>query len=197
MARKKTVAIGLDRMTASIRFARAELKGGSKALMSAIGQYLADEAAERIRSGRNVGPDGEPWQEWSPSYAKLRAGARERAKARRKAIKAGTARPLRGDEPAYGVFSTHALKNRKMLVASMTWAADAKTARVGSNMRYAKFVQWGTLDLRTEPGKTPIMRTTGAKGVAARPFLGVSRENEEEIARMAVNWARRALRGKK
>lgn len=62
------------------------------------------------------------------------------------------------------------LVNRGMLMRSITHAASARSVIVGSNMAYARFHQEGT------------------KNMPARPFLGLSKHDYEDVADLLDDW---------
>lgn len=62
------------------------------------------------------------------------------------------------------------LVNRGMLMRSITHSASTRSVIVGSNMAYARFHQEGT------------------KNMPARPFLGLSKHDYEDVADLLDDW---------
>lgn len=62
------------------------------------------------------------------------------------------------------------LVNRGMLMRSITHSASARSVIVGSNMAYARFHQEGT------------------KNMPARPFLGLSKHDYDDVADLLDDW---------
>lgn len=64
------------------------------------------------------------------------------------------------------------------LYRSITYLASDEDVVVGTNRRYAALQQLGG---------TPDMKNPGARAVPARPFLGVSEDDQEEILRIITD----------
>jgi len=135
-------------------------------LADAIGQTLTASAERRLTT-TNVDPDGTPW----PVSARVRA---------------------RGGKTQ---------TNRGHLAASLTHAvgADGGSVTVGSNKPYAAMRQFGGTIRPKKPGGVLIFTTFDEKGqevkVAAkkvtqpaRPYLGVSDEDADEMAGLALDY---------
>lgn len=95
---------------------------------------LLEAQTKRRIQDEKTAPNGEAWKAWTPEYAATRG-------------------------PQHSL-----LIDTQALLDSIAGSATKKTARVGTNMVYAPFVQ-----------KT-------------RPFLGMSRENKAELLEMLVDW---------
>lgn len=74
--------------------------------------------------------------------------------------------------------SDHILRVRGHLYASITHLATDEDVLVGTNRRYAALHQFG--------GR-PGMRNPGAAAVPARPFLGISEDDRDEILRILAD----------
>lgn len=78
----------------------------------------------------------------------------------------------------------HILRRKGLLYQSLTYAATHADVAVGSNRIYAAIHQLGGTD-DMDPGPA---------AVPARPFLGVSDEDEREIEEILMEHLQRALR---
>lgn len=61
---------------------------------------------------------------------------------------------------------------------SIQYVADARSVQVGSNLVYAAIHQFGG-----EPGMAP-----GPAGIPARPWLGLSADNLDDLAAVVEDW---------
>jgi len=71
--------------------------------------------------------------------------------------------------------SAHILRQKMHLYRSITHTATDREAIIGSNRRYAALHQFGG---------TAGMKNAGARAVPARPFLGLSRADLDEVVRI-------------
>lgn len=119
--------------------------GNQYDLMTQLVQCISNQSKERFET--QIDPDGKPWKEWHPAYAKT--------------VRNPNASILR---------QSGALQRS---IASQGFGP--KTGIVGTKLAYAGTHQYG--------GKTK-------KGwrVPARPFLGISDSDREELRELAKNW---------
>lgn len=128
-------------------------------LMDMIGPRLRDAARNRIAS-TNVGPDGVPWP---VSFRAKTEGGKT-------------------------------LLDTTDLSESLTWRASAREVEIGSNLIYAAIHQFGgdivpvsagALTFRLANGQ---MVTCGKVTIPARPYLGVSDEDEVILTDLALTY---------
>lgn len=160
---------------AQIRGAVAQLRfalGRPEALTRPIGVRLAENAQDRFRAER--APDGTPWQRLNPVYAEVKQGP-------------GI---LRG--PNW---------SRSGLNASITSAASGWDVSVGSNKVHAAVHQFGAM-IRPKRGAFLTLRLPNGAiwGVAqqvtipARPYLGLSAEDQQDVLDIVEDFADRQFR---
>ncbi|MQX36821.1 phage virion morphogenesis protein [Roseospira navarrensis] len=133
-------------------------------LMDEIGAALVTSVQQRFQAGRS--PDGD---RWTPSRRAARTGGQT-------------------------------LVDRGHLRDSITHAADSRSARVGTNLIYARIHQLGGQIRARAGGALAIPLPDG--GVAlrksvtlpARPYLGISADDREEIGDIIRERLRDALR---
>jgi len=133
-------------------------------LMDEIGSALVTSTQQRFEAG--TGPDGE---RWTPSMRALRTGGQT-------------------------------LTDRGHLRDSVTHAANARSVQVGSNLIYARPHQLGATIRAKAGGALAIPLPDG--GVAlkqsvtlpARPYLGISADDQAEIGDIIRERLRDALR---
>lgn len=175
------LTITVDDAQARARLARlAEL--GMASLMPRLGEYLTESAQRRFAT--QTAPDGAPWAPLQARYA------------RRKKYNQDKILTLRG-------------YLRSQIHYQVT---DARTVEVGSNQKYAAIHQLGgTIEQHAQSRKTRYRSVAGqvlfakkshTRGVTerwvtrgayqvkipARPFLGISAEDEREIRDILANW---------
>lgn len=102
------------------------------------------------------GPDGEPWPALAESTVNTLLGS-----------PGSKNRARRG--------SANKLRVSGLLYQSITYKATDREAEVGTNRVYAALQQLGG---------TPEMKNAGARAVPARPFLGLSSDDQEEALRI-------------
>ena len=128
-------------------------------LMDMIGSHLAGSAQGRI-GGSNTAPDGTPWP---PSLRARETGGRT-------------------------------LYDQGRLRDSITHRASAREVEIGSNLIYAAIHQFGgdivpvsagALTFRLANGQ---MVTCGKVTISARPYLGVSDEDEVILTDLALTY---------
>lgn len=144
-------------------------------LMDQIGMVLVAGAVERIGM-TNVSPDGVPW----PQSLRVRIGAQ-------------AARPegsFVGPMPDGGGGPTLHLSGR--LMRSITHLPAPREVEIGSNLIYAGVHQAGaTIRAKTAEGLSFTLANgdhvvVGAVTIPARPYLGISAEEADEIEGLAA-----------
>lgn len=132
-------------------------------LMEVVGAYGEESTVHRFESQR--GPDGE---RWDPSIRAKRTGGQTLVDSGR----------LRG---------------------SMSWRADADSAEWGTNLIYASTHQGGaTIRAKSADRLTFQIPGLGFRSAAevvipARPFLGISREDQDEIDAIVQDYLAEAV----
>jgi phage virion morphogenesis protein len=176
------IEITKDSASEGVRSAIIALEGNALELMlSDIGEYLV--RATRERAKREVSPEGEPWKALSPRYKKYK------------------------DKKRPGVpklkFDFH------MLGDQFTYQVDRDELLVGTNAKYGAIHQFGgdiNIPARSQEAFFSLNKNTGVSRFAkrsranfaqrvtlpaytikmpARPWLGVSTEDAEEIGAIA------------
>ena len=146
-----------------------------KPLMSELGEYLLGSTKDRFKTMQ--APDGTPWAPLKPSYLK--------AKKQNKGKILTLGGYLRGQ---------------------MRWQPDGQDAvLIGSNRVYARIHQLGgttsphVIKPRTKKALAfnglvlKSVRHPGSK-IPARPFLGLSREDRQEVTKRTIDWVGRQLK---
>lgn len=127
-------------------------------MMRAIGARLVSNTHERFAAA--VGPDGQAWAALSPAYAGLKRGP--------------------------GILREAGMRGGLMGSITFDVAAGGAELAVGTNKHYAAIHQFGGtiraknkpfLAFRTVNGMAFVRSVT----IPARPFLGLSRADEEDI----------------
>ena len=184
------VTITIDDAEINAMLARVEKAGAdTQPLMEEIAGAMLLSTQARFET--QTGPDGTPWQRLSPRTAARRLN--------RKGIRRGFDNILR-------------VSNR--LYDSIVGEASATQAAVGSNVTYAAAHQFGAEIEKPERAATVIHEIRGRRGeerlgrfakrnrkraiernvtigahtitIPARPYLGFSKEDREEIAAIAA-----------
>lgn len=143
-------------------------------LTEPIGIRLRDNTQDRFAAER--APDGTPWERLNPAYAEIKRGP-------------GI---LRG--PNW---------SRSGMAGMITYEAAGWEVAVGSNKVYAAIHQFGgTIRPKRRGGLLTLRTPEGAVwGVArevtipARPYLGLSAEDERDVLDIIEDWHDRAGRG--
>jgi len=141
----------------------AALMRAPEPVMGVIGEALISSTQERQR--RAVAPDGSAWPALNPAYAASKAGS-------------------------------EMLRESGQLM-SLSRRASGRTVVVGTNAPYAATHQFGAT-IKPKKGKRLKFRlgriSVFARSVTipARPFLGVSQEDREEIVEIFRDHIRRA-----
>lgn len=136
-------------------------------VMGTIGEALITSTQERQRRG--IAPDGSAWPALNPGYAAEKAGSQM-------------------------------LRESGRLMGSLSHRASGNTVVVGTNVIYAGIHQFGgTILPKSKRALSFIIgdrRVIARKvTVPARPFLGISAEDREEIRDIFILAARRAMSG--
>lgn len=159
------------------------------AMMRDIAGYMLFSTQRRFE--KETGPDGVKWPALSPRTAARRAG-----------------RQTRGTD--------HILRMTTRLYRSLTQASDATTAQVGTNVEYAAIHQFGgEIQMPDRASRLTFKKVRGKRGVRfvkagtkdatikdvtikahsiripARPYLGISAEDQAEISVVATDSLRR------
>jgi len=130
-------------------------------VMRQIGQYLVDSTRERFPTG--TAPDGSRWASKSPTTL-ARYGARRSNRV--------DPRPLYGPSRA---------------LSTQIFAESGRdSVAVGSNRIYAAVMQFGAA--RGAFGQTRRGAPIPWGPIPARPFLGLSAEDEAEILEITADW---------
>ena len=143
----------------------------TRPLLRTIGAYGLDST--RLRFQSESAPDGSAWAALSPAYAALKGGGRNI------------------------LYASGALMN------SLTFEAGANEVSWGSNRIYAAVHQFGAtiLPKNAQALRFPLglagVRYAYAKSVTipARPYLGLSMADREEIERLGGAYLRAAFYG--
>ncbi len=140
--------------------------GNSGAVLKNIGEQLRESAIERIKN--EVTPEGTPFAPLNPLYAQTKRGP--------------------------GI-----LRGQSGSLAQIVYQlAGDDEVEVGSNMVYAAIHQFGGT-IKPKNGAALVFsmggRTIHAKSVAvpARPFLGISKQDEAEILAIVEDFFAEAL----
>lgn len=160
-------------------------------LMEAIAGYMLFSTQRRFET--ESGPDGQKWPPLSPRTAAKRIG-----------------RARRGTE--------HMLRVSARLYSSLVGEATASEAVTGTNVVYAAIHQLGgeinmparkqSIRLRTVKGRTRFARKAHKRArdmdvsigahtitIPARPYLGFSDEDRQEIGRIIIDFNEAAAAG--
>jgi phage virion morphogenesis protein len=151
-----------------------------RGLMQTVGAVVESQTRKRLANEKRS-PDGTPWEAWSEQYAGTRHGGHSL---------------LEGDGN---------------LIDSLTHEVSADAVEIGSNLIYARIHQDGSGD---EPVNVPAhqRRITKAFGrdlpfpvwanvkayafnqnIPARPYLGLSKDNEAELEDVIENFLMEVL----
>lgn len=172
----------------------AKLQGDDLDLMlGQMGEYL--QRSTRERAAREEGPDGAKWRPLSPNYAKWKAKKRPGVPLLKFdfhmlgdqfAWQVDTDGLLLGTNAPYGAITqfggtTHRAAHSRKLAFGKDRANGMKTfARVGS--KDVDHEKWATVDAYDVR-------------MPARPWLGVSKEDEEELQAIAIDHLGSAFEG--
>ena len=139
-------------------------------LLDSIGVYGRDSTRERFTS--QTAPSGTPWKALSPAYASLKGGGKD------------------------------ILTLNYVLRNSITYGAGLAEVRWGSNVVYAAVHQFGATivpktarALRFRLGLDGRMVFAKSVTIPARPYLGLSAEDREEIEARGGAFLRSAWAG--
>lgn len=141
--------------------------GKAQGVLKSIGMHLVQETKRRFREAK--GPDGQAWAPLHPLYAATKRGP-------------GILREL---------------GNAGGLMGSITYQVEGNRLTVGTNKIHAAVHQFGaTIVPKTAPalafrlgGETVLAKSVT---IPARPYLGVSREDEAEILTIIGDFVARA-----
>ncbi len=165
-----TIDVIFDDKAVLAAFDRLAAAGeNARPLMAAIGSALADST--RLRFTSNVGPDGSPWPGLNLAYAAFR-------------------------RPGPMLVQSSALRS------SVTFEAGNREVLVGSNKIYAGVHQFGAT-ITPKAAKALVFKMGAGGGIVrvksvtipARPYLGVSAEDEAEIRFQADRYLKLVFYG--
>lgn len=157
MTSVKITSKGDEAVQAEIKRLAARV-GSPRPILGAIGEILVDSTTKRFASG--VGPDGKKWKRNAPSTIARYLAAFGNSRRRQ-----GTKRPLIGETLA--------------LSTTISWNVSGRTLSVGSPMIYAGVQHVGAR--RGEFGATRRGSPIPWGDIPARPFLGLTAEDREDI----------------
>lgn len=157
-----------------LNHAMQSLGGDMTGLMRNIGEYVTQDTQERFDRQRD--PDGNMWKPLKPSTL-------ARKKTNKILVEQGR---------------THGLQ------ASINYRASKTSVSIGTNKVYAAIHQFGgkTSAHIIKPKRGKALRWVGAGGrvffakqinhpgsvIPARPFLGINKENVQEITEIIKDW---------
>lgn len=179
-----SIEISLEEAETQARLqALIERMDNRQPFFSAVGQLLEDAARRRIIETKQ-GPDGRAWTPLRPRTIK--------------------AREKRGQTPIEILRSNSKRKSGSPLVGSIGFDATAEEVRVGATPDYAAIHQLGgtinkAAGTRWMAGRRFARRADAPDGrdvamkahtitIPARPYLGVSKEDEEDIFDATERW---------
>ncbi|NCM96143.1 MAG: phage virion morphogenesis protein [Rhodobacterales bacterium] len=138
-------------------------------VMAAIGSMLSESTMKRFQEGND--PDGNPW---APKTAATLAAYEKR----KQTI---DLRPLFG--PSNSLNST----------ISFSVGADGASVEIGSNLIYSAVMQGGAA--QGAFGRTVRGGPIPWGNIPARPFLGISEQDEADLISLAEEWLGRVAQG--
>lgn len=130
----------VERMSKRLEAFHGKLKN-PKGVAKGIGQLVEAQTKRRIQDEK-TSPEGEPWAEWSESYAGSRQG-----------------------------HHSLLLFEGRLRDSVVGKVLNGSTVVVGASMIYAAVHQYGY------------------KNTPARPYLGLSEDNADEIVELIIDWA--------
>jgi len=146
-------------------------------LLSAIGETLVDSTKRRFQTSTD--PEGKPWAPNSPVTIERHLGAfkgsftKKGGLSKKGAARAAAKKPLIGETRA--------------LSSNIAWQLEGNdTVVVGSPMIYAAVQQFGAR--KGEFGRTKRGAPIPWGNIPARPFLGLSHEDRDDISDLAANF---------
>lgn len=131
-------------------------------LMRRLGERIQAWTQDRFDANQQQAPDGTPWAKLNPKYAQ--------------------------NKPRH-------LQNRKLTLSghlrkSIRWQLlDSQSVLVGTNMKYAAIHQFGGT-IRPKKGKALAFggRFVQSVTIPARPYLGISEQDNKEIREIIKDW---------
>lgn len=157
----------------------AEVKAAFEALQAAltdltpafqdIGEALLNSTRERFRT--STAPDGTPWESLSETTLHTRALSRGRR------IKSGKNQGRYTKKAALAYAFAQPLIDRGNLMGLLNYQAGPRDVRIGTPLIYGATHQFGAPE----------------RNIPARPFLGLSSEDETELLDILQDHLRRAL----
>ncbi len=131
----------------------------TRPLLPIIGAMVESQTRKRI-SEEGPGPDDEDWPEWSTQYAESRAKKHK------------------------------LLQSSGSLIDSLGHLVTGNEVEIGTNLVYGAIHQFGGT---IKPKNKKALRLPGGKlvksvTIPARPYLGISEENENELLAVVDSW---------
>lgn len=131
-------------------------------LMRRLGERIQAWTQDRFDANQQQAPDGTPWAKLNPKYAQ--------------------------NKPRH-------LQNRKLTLSghlrkSIRWQLlDSQSVLVGTNVKYAAIHQFGGT-IRPKKGKALAFggRFVQSVTIPARPYLGISEQDNKEIREIIKDW---------
>lgn len=131
-------------------------------LMRRLGERIQAWTQDRFDANQQQAPDGTPWAKLNPKYAQ--------------------------NKPRH-------LQNRKLTLSghlrkSIRWQLlDSQSVLVGTNVKYAAIHQFGGT-IRPKKGKALAFggRFVQSVTIPARPYLGISEQDNKEIQEIIKDW---------
>lgn len=188
MTSVKITSKGDEAVQAEIKRLAARV-GSPRPILGAIGEILVDSTTKRFALG--VGPDGIPWKKntdltldrYADAFVTSRTKKGSRSAAGRRRI--GSKKPLIGESRALSTTINHAVSGRTLHVGSPMIYAGVQ--HFGAKM--GEFGRYSQLSRRAKFAEGDFRRSAGTvKGfpipwgdIPARPFLGLTAEDREDI----------------
>lgn len=174
------IHIETDTRQADALFARLVQAGTDmRPLMQQVGEYGVETTKQRFDT--STGPDG---QRWAPNtettYLKL-LGKYKGSYGKTGKLTAGGARRAAGKKPLVGETGA--------LASTINYQAGSDFVDIGSPMEYAGVHQFGAKKHSFTGGRTPW------GDIPARPFLGLSADDQASIVDMAQEFLNRVVHG--
>ncbi|HFE31939.1 MAG TPA: phage virion morphogenesis protein [Gammaproteobacteria bacterium] len=145
----------------------------ASSMLTDIGETLVSSTTQRFVDGK--GPDGSPWEPLAESTRLARVGGGKKSRKKDGSFRAGALRVLD---------NMKVLVDRGHLRDSITYQVGTDEVAVGSNKAYAAIHQFGGQAGRGQ-----------AVTIPARPFLGISADDEREINLIAQHHIANAIAG--
>ena len=178
------IKVELDDTDAQALFVRLrDAAADLKPLMQQIGEHLAETTKQRFAT--STGPDGAPWAPNAEStYVQLAGrykGSLHKKGPNKGRVNKGGAARMAGKKPLIG--------ETRALSTTINYRAGSDYVEIGSGRVYAAVQQFGAKKHSFTGGKTPWA------DIPARPFLGLSAEDEAYLRDAAIAELAKAEKG--